>query len=196
MWASEHILGKTPAACVRQRQDTHAELYASGLTGKLPWLLGNFTVSSTDVPNHQSEPPTPDRNKYATLTLHVNSLVPKTCRQCPPSRMAKSLTSSTTNEEPSWSSVQLRSIFILKTPAACTLCKTKGKRKACNLIQNITPRLSMQIHSTLELRSSQYPQSARKGKNCIKPLYCKSTASFLQQHQNDHTNYRHSTILL
>lgn len=45
----------------------------------------------------------------------------------------------------------------------------KGKKNACNLIHNITPRLSMQIHPTLELRSSQYPQSARKSKNCIKP---------------------------
>lgn len=37
-----------------------------------------------------------------------------------------------------------------------------------NRIHNITPRLSMQIHSTPELRSSRYPQSARKSKNCIK----------------------------
>lgn len=43
----------------------------------------------------------------------------------------------------------------------------------------------MQIHSTLELRSSQYPQPAggrgKKAKNCIKPcsnFYFKSTASF------------------
>lgn len=87
--------------CMFVRDKNTCKFYASGLTGKLPWLLGNSTVSSTDVPNHQSEPPTPNRNKYATQTLHVNSLVPKTCRQCPPSRMANSLTSLTTNEEPS-----------------------------------------------------------------------------------------------
>lgn len=70
---------------------TPCKCFASGLTGKLPWLLGNSAVSSTDVPNHR----TLDSNKHGTL--HVNCLVPKTCRQCPPSRIAKSLTGLMTN---------------------------------------------------------------------------------------------------
>lgn len=63
MWAGEHFLGikKTPRLCTFVGdKDLHREFFnASGLTGKLPWLLGNSTVSSTDVPNHRSEPPTP-----------------------------------------------------------------------------------------------------------------------------------------
>lgn len=75
------------------------------------------------------------------------------------------------------------------------LCATKRKKKkeACNLIHNITPRLSMQIHSTLELRSSQYPQPAGGGgggKQKTASSHALTSIlsllpAFLQPHQND-----------
>ena len=110
--------------------------------------------------NHQ----TPNRNKYATLTLHVSSLVPKTCRQCPPSRMASSLTS-LNNKRGTFvklSQNEEQFLYLKNASGMQSAPKKKRQRNACNLIHNITPRLSMQIHSTLELRSSQYPQPARK----------------------------------
>lgn len=118
-----------PQLCMFVRDKITSKFYASGLTGKLPWLLGNSTVSSTDVPNHQSEPPTPNRNKYATLTLHVNSLVSKTCRQCLPPLTANSPTSLTPNEEPSWSSVEIRSNSRLQNASGMHIARKKKKKK-------------------------------------------------------------------
>ena len=80
--------------------------------------------------------------------------------------MANSLTSWTTNEEPFCEKLgrKIRSGFQCFIENAggmhSALRNEKKKKEACNLIHNITPRLSMQIHSTLELRSSQYPQPA------------------------------------
>lgn len=103
MWAGEHFLGikKTPRLCTFVGdKNLHCEFFnASGLTGKLPWLLGNSTVSSTDVPNHRSEPPTPlNRNKHATRTLHPKKYTRHRGRTSTP-WTAKSLTGLTTNKE-------------------------------------------------------------------------------------------------
>lgn len=80
-------------------------------------------------------------------TLHVKSLDPMACRQCPLSGMASSLTRLT----PNLCEARLKRGAVKKNASGMhTANKIKKGKEACYLIHNITPRLSMQIHLTLQ----------------------------------------------
>lgn len=202
MWAGEHFLGikKTPRLCTFVGdKNLHCEFFnASGLTGKLPWLLGNSTVSSTDVPNHRSEPPTPPKQEQ---TRNTNFTSKKYTRHrgrpsapCTP----KSLTGVTTNQEnlceSSAKTLGAGRRFNVRDADGMQLCSrgSRGGEKENSLIHNITPRLSMQIHSTLETEKLTISTTLQeKAINCVKPCSIKNSTSLLPASYDDHTDYLH-----